>query len=436
MQYAAFISYSKKDRPKARRLHAALEKAGLRCWMDDSQIQVGDELTPAIKQAISDSACFVVLLSQHSNVSDWVRKECQFALELQKRRYIIAIGGTEPSDQFDEQFRDLVRIDAGQRLTGGAKARIIADVWASHRNRIPVVSVLNMKGGVGKTTLSYHLFGCMHDRRKVSTLLVDLDPQHNLSQLMVPLPQMEQAWSLGKSVMSMFEPSQVQGFPPPDIDLQNFSFSGELAIPDQITIPVKPRHPRRPRLDLLLGHFEIIKYSLTSAAPHREALIKNFKGFIEAAKKHYGLVVIDLNPGASFLTELALSVSTHILAPVRPDRYSRRGLVLLDRLIDKAFRLSAAPQRIALVNGYHRSGNQALLEGENEVIADIATSWPRVLESKIGISDLLQARPRPAREDNDLTYWMAHKSFHPGGIAIRRELEKAADELARELEVA
>lgn len=435
MLYAAFISYSSRDRARARRLQAALEKAGLRTWMDMEQVRTGDALTPAIRQAIADSACLVVLLSEHANLSEWVHKEAAFARELGKRRFIVAVDSVTPSDSFDEEFRDLVRIDAGRRVTQSAKTKIVADVWGAHRNRIPIVAILNMKGGVGKTTLSYHLFGCLHDRRHVSTLLIDLDPQHNLSQLMVPLPQLERAWAGGQSVMSMFEPSQVNGHSAPSDDMLGFNFDGVLASPDQITLPIKPRHPRKARLDLLLGHFEILKYCQGAAVQHREQLVTNFRKFVDASKAHYGLVVIDLNPGASFLTEIALNVATHILAPVRPDRYSKRGLILLDRLLERTFRLPAAPQRLAVVNGYRRSGNSNAMEGEASVIAEIRDMWPRLLESQIGSSDLLQARARPPREDGDLTYWMAHRSVLPGGLVVRRELERAADELARELGV-
>ena len=47
---------------------------------------------------------------------------------------------------------------------------------------VPVVAVLNMKGGVGKTTLSSNVFRQMFDRQKHGILLLDLDPQFNLTQ--------------------------------------------------------------------------------------------------------------------------------------------------------------------------------------------------------------------------------------------------------------
>ena len=41
-----------------------------------------------------------------------------------------------------------------------------------------VVSVLNMKGGVGKTTISAHVMRVLYHRHRLKTLLLDLDPLH------------------------------------------------------------------------------------------------------------------------------------------------------------------------------------------------------------------------------------------------------------------
>lgn len=49
----------------------------------------------------------------------------------------------------------------------------------------PVVAVINMKGGVGKTVLSANVFREVFASKKVRTLLVDFDAQFNLSQLLL-----------------------------------------------------------------------------------------------------------------------------------------------------------------------------------------------------------------------------------------------------------
>lgn len=432
--WAAFISYSKRDRAIARRLHAALETAGLRSWMDASNLQAGERLTQNVEAAIADASCVVVLLTPFANESKWVQKEVELACALDKPVFLVSVRNIAPAEWFPESIRDQVRIDAGASLTQASRREIIQRVYHTDRGGIPVISILNMKGGVGKTTLAYHLFGCLHDHRKVSMLLVDLDPQHNLSQLMVPTTRMEAAWGSGRSVLSAFEPVQAEGFAK-DRDLATINPDGKVPSPEQIAIPLRPASKRPLRLDIALGHFEIVKLSLRATPAERDKLVQNFKTFIEQARRSYGIVVIDLNPGASFLTEAALSVSTHIVAPVRPDRYSKRGLELLDRLMEGAFRITNSPERIAIVNGRQRSGSQAVLRDERAVIDDIRSrgNW-RTLEAEIGESDVLKARPRAARADEDLTHFMAHKTWH-NSRSIRAELMAAADEIAVELGV-
>jgi hypothetical protein len=102
--------------------------------------------------------------------------------------------------------------------------------------------------------------------------------------------------------------------------------------------------------------------------------------------------------------------------------------------MSKAYRVAKPPNRLAVVNGYHRSGNRAALDAQDDVLSEIAQQW-RVLKSKIAISELLQARKRPPRPDEDLTYWLAHKQWHPGNGPIRSELIATASELAGELDL-
>lgn len=52
----------------------------------------------------------------------------------------------------------------------------------------PVVAVLNMKGGVGKTTISANVFRRLYYKYRVGTLLIDLDPQYNLTQALFTRP--------------------------------------------------------------------------------------------------------------------------------------------------------------------------------------------------------------------------------------------------------
>lgn len=57
----------------------------------------------------------------------------------------------------------------------------------------PVVATLNLKGGVGKTTVSAHVFRVVWETFHTPTLLIDFDPQFNLTQTLFRRADYEKA---------------------------------------------------------------------------------------------------------------------------------------------------------------------------------------------------------------------------------------------------
>jgi hypothetical protein len=50
--YSCFISYSHEDKPFARRLHDALQGRGIRCWLDEKQMNPGDDIYEEVDRGI------------------------------------------------------------------------------------------------------------------------------------------------------------------------------------------------------------------------------------------------------------------------------------------------------------------------------------------------------------------------------------------------
>src|SRR5476649_1541926 len=65
------------------------------------------------------------------------------------------------------------------------------------------VSIINFKGGVGKTTLSLHLATFLSREHRV--LLIDVDHQSSLSIVVLGAPLWEQCVKDGKTVNRIFE---------------------------------------------------------------------------------------------------------------------------------------------------------------------------------------------------------------------------------------
>jgi len=79
------ISYSHADHKAARRLAADLTQNGLFVWLDEREILIGDDIHEKVGAAIKESRYLLVLLSQNSVQSNWVRDELNAGLTRQKK---------------------------------------------------------------------------------------------------------------------------------------------------------------------------------------------------------------------------------------------------------------------------------------------------------------------------------------------------------------
>ncbi len=75
-----FISHSGQDKPFVRRLVADLHQADLKVWIDERELKVGDSIVANIEEGLKDTDYLVIVLSEHSVQSQWVRAELNAAL--------------------------------------------------------------------------------------------------------------------------------------------------------------------------------------------------------------------------------------------------------------------------------------------------------------------------------------------------------------------
>ncbi|HEX5237661.1 MAG TPA: TIR domain-containing protein [Sphingomicrobium sp.] len=90
-----FLSYSRKDSAKARRLAEWLEREGHDVWRDDDDIGGGASFSAEIEKALKDCAAVLVLWSKESVQSAWVRDEAGFGRDSAKL-IPLSLDGTEP----------------------------------------------------------------------------------------------------------------------------------------------------------------------------------------------------------------------------------------------------------------------------------------------------------------------------------------------------
>src|SRR5215467_1366894 len=94
-----FISYCRHDSGAANALADTLSKVGLSVWLDREAIQEGDAFDTQIEEAIAQTRVVIVIWSEHSVKSHWVRAEAAYALAKHKL-LPISIDQSEPPLQF------------------------------------------------------------------------------------------------------------------------------------------------------------------------------------------------------------------------------------------------------------------------------------------------------------------------------------------------
>lgn len=84
-----FLSHNSADKDFVRKLASALESYGIRAWVDEAEIRVGESLIWKISDAIEECDFVAAILSKNSVESNWVKKELEMAMteELAGDRY-------------------------------------------------------------------------------------------------------------------------------------------------------------------------------------------------------------------------------------------------------------------------------------------------------------------------------------------------------------
>jgi chromosome partitioning protein len=195
---------------------------------------------------------------------------------------------------------------------------------------VQVTSVVNQKGGVGKTALSVGAAAALAERG-CRVLLIDLDPQGHATTEMLGLPEAPpQVPSLAKALTKMWKgPVEELVVSHPR---SNVGPGGTFDV-----IPTSP------------GMFDLIRRLGTFRVPGWQlARVIQFA--------NYDHVIIDCPPSLDVLTNNALAATHGILVPVQPDRTSIRALRLLnDQLsyVQKAVNRAPIPY-FGVVPGLYR----------------------------------------------------------------------------------
>ena len=181
----------------------------------------------------------------------------------------------------------------------------------------PVVAFFNNKGGVGKTSLVYHL-AWMYRDLGLKVLAADFDPQANLTSAFLDEDRLEEIWIASdqpNTVFRCFQPL-IRGI-------------GDIA--DPVSEDVEDG------LSLLNGDLQLSSFEDDLSAEWPGCLDRKERSFRvisafwrllqkAAAQQQSDLILIDLGPNLGAINRSALIAADYVVVPLSPDLFSLQGL--------------------------------------------------------------------------------------------------------------
>ncbi len=181
-----------------------------------------------------------------------------------------------------------------------------------------VISFLNRKGGVGKTSATYHLAGHLaHLGHRV--LLCDLDPQASLSQ-------------------GFFGPMFVEQLPK---DRTIAALFDDAYDPDPDELIHQTPHARLwivPSSEHLTDH--------NTPRPDESGEQSALDDFITEVADRFDAILIDCPPNLQLCSRAALVASGFVVVPVIPEDFSSQGLIFVQQEIDRVLTRSNPSLRL------------------------------------------------------------------------------------------
>lgn len=195
-----------------------------------------------------------------------------------------------------------------------------------------IVSVINYKGGVGKTTLTANLSAELA-KRGYNVLMIDLDPQASLTFSFIQPDDWKEDLAPSKTIKNWFKPKR-KG---PEID-----FNDLIIEPNNVKKYLRGQGV----LHLISSHLELINVDMELATQLSGANLQQAKqnfikvhrrllnGINQLNHKDYDIILIDCPPNFNIVTKNAIVASDYVLIPAKPDYLSTLGIDYLKKSLD------------------------------------------------------------------------------------------------------
>jgi chromosome partitioning protein len=172
---------------------------------------------------------------------------------------------------------------------------------------VPIITMLNQKGGVGKSSTTFHLGGTLAKLGR-RVLLVDNDPQSSLTQGLIG-PDATAQLSPDGTIAALYRGEPV--------------YAASLVLPTAFA-----------NLDLLPGSEHAGEFNRPH--PHAEPweLQVSLVDALADLRQQYDLIMVDCPPTLQMASWAALAASDGLIVPVQPEDYGSQGLAAVRRSIE------------------------------------------------------------------------------------------------------
>ncbi|MFN9173710.1 MAG: ParA family protein [Synechocystis sp.] len=241
-----------------------------------------------------------------------------------------------------------------------------------------IISTVNMKGGVGKTTLTVNLATCLAKHFQKRVLVLDLDSQISATLSLMAPHDFAKTRKKSKTLSYLLE-NAIQPNPYSKLDIF------DIICPEICGIE---------GLELLPGDIELYDEYLVSEKLHQqasetdtpnfEAVWNKFEGslikdILDPVLNEYDFIILDCAPGYNLLTRSGIAASDFYLLPARPEPLSVVGLQLLERRITRlkeSHKASDVPLNINLIGVvFILSGGGLMSRYYNQVMRRVQTDF-------------------------------------------------------------
>lgn len=200
-----------------------------------------------------------------------------------------------------------------------------------------IISFINMKGGVGKTTLCINVAYTLAKHFNKKVLVLDMDPQFNATQTFFSkfgsLTEYEELRNLNKTIAHVLMPTMGGVFS----QAKSYTLDDLIVTANNSFV-----------LDTIPGDLELISFE--SSRRGSEKILKDFIDEKVSKERSYDYILIDTPATYSIYSQSSLIASNHYVVPIAPDAFSVLGYSLLKRVMRDDLTLKgSSPNELGII---------------------------------------------------------------------------------------